>query len=72
MNATNASSSPRESHSYAPGPATFGGWFWKRRAYSCVATEPRLKKAECTEPSSVSVATSTLTAIRCCRFAGSP
>jgi hypothetical protein len=54
------------------GPATFGGLFWNRRAYSWVATEPRLKNALCTGPTSVSVVISTSTEMRCCKLAGSP
>ena len=54
------------------GPALLGGWFSKRRAYSWVATEPRLKNAEWAGPVSASVVTESSNSTRASRSAGSP
>ena len=47
MNDSSPSTSPRESQSYAAGPTSGGLRFWKRRAYSCEPTAPRLKNTAC-------------------------
>ncbi len=72
MKPTSASSNPLDNQSYAAGPSSLGFLFSKRRAYSCVATEPRLKNAECVGPVSSSEVISTVTLEPDLRAAGSP